>query len=93
MYDVALIDGEVPLDDKRTRLLLYVVRFHAAFGRGPSYGELHEVFGHSKHTLHRWMKDLRDRGLVDWKPHSDGTLRPLVRVVGDRGVDPRTSGV
>ncbi len=79
---IRTINGEVPLDDEHTRLLLYVVTYHETFGRGPTYDEMVAVTGRSRSTIRLRLLVLYDRGLVDWKPHSDGTLHPLVRVVG-----------
>lgn len=69
------------VDDGHTRLLLYVVRFHATRRRGPTYTEMSAELGRSRNWVHRALGDLQRLGLVDWEPTRYATLRPKVRIV------------
>jgi DNA-binding IclR family transcriptional regulator len=60
-----------------TRVLLAVVILHR-----PTVRSVAAATGLSAARAHAQLVDLRRHGLVAWEDGKDGTLRPLVEVVG-----------
>ncbi|HEX7277246.1 MAG TPA: MarR family transcriptional regulator [Acidimicrobiales bacterium] len=67
-------------------LLMFVVRYHAGHGYGPSVRDLAEAKGRSTSTIHTALARLERAGLVvrdgrAGERRGSRTLRPLVREV------------
>jgi SOS-response transcriptional repressor LexA len=63
-------------------LLMFVARFHASHGWGPSHREITAAMGwESTSTSFAALARLRRAGMVTWEPGIPRSLRPLVREV------------
>jgi repressor LexA len=73
--------AQEPLSDRQVRLLLFIVRYHAEHGYGPTCKEIAAAVGLSSETgsVIPHLRRLRRSGLVDWAPGGKRTLHPLVR--------------
>ncbi len=75
------IGDEMTLDDLTTRLLLFVLDYHARHGRGPTYQLMARRFSRSTSTIQLRLRVLHRQGLVDWVHQGRGTLHPTAKLV------------
>lgn len=66
-------------NDGRTRVLLSLIGQHAG-GHVPTLDSVADQAGFSRNSTYKHLCHLKADGLVDWVPHTHGTLRPLVQV-------------
>jgi biotin operon repressor len=59
----------------RTRVLVYMRRFHSTHGYFPSGKGMSRALGWGERTIAPHLRRLREEGLVLWEPAQHGTLR------------------
>jgi SOS-response transcriptional repressor LexA len=73
--------GETVLTAACLRVLLAVCQETDATGRATIRTVAVRLRQKSSHGVHRFLRCLRDAGLVEWEPRRGGSLRPTTRVV------------
>ena len=53
----------------------FIVDYQASNGYPPSISEIADHIGTSRNNTWRYLKLLRARRLIDWKPHTPRTIR------------------
>lgn len=74
--------SDVILWRPRVQMLLYITRYHAMMGYGPSVREIGDAVGlSSTNSVHEQLVRLRADGWITWEEGLSRTIRPLVREV------------